>query len=45
MIIMLCKSEELEEIHNLIKEHQEKHTYENFDKYFEEYFSLDKKSL
>lgn len=43
--VILCKSEELEEIHYLIKEHQEKHTYDSFDKYFEEYFSLDKKRL
>lgn len=39
--VKLCKSEELEEIQNLIKEHQEKHSYENFDKYFEGYFSLE----
>ena len=37
----LCKSEELEEIQALIKEHEEKHRYDNFDKYFEVYFSLD----
>ena len=37
----LCKCKELEEIQALIKEHEEKHSYENFDKYFEEYFSLD----
>lgn len=37
----LCKDKELEEIQALIKEHEEKHSYENFDKYFEEYFSLD----
>lgn len=37
----LCKSEELEEIQALIKEHKEKHSYDSFDKYFEEYFSLD----
>jgi hypothetical protein len=39
--IKLCKSEELEEIQNLIKDYQEKHSYDSFDKYFEEYFSLD----
>lgn len=39
--IKLCKSEELEGIYTLIKEHEEKHSYDNFDKYFEEYFSLD----
>lgn len=37
----LCKSPELEEIQILVKEHKEKHSYENYDKYFEEYFSLD----
>lgn len=39
--VKLCKSEELEEIQNLIQEHQEKHSYDNFDKYFEGYFSLE----
>lgn len=39
--VKLCKSEELEEIQNLIQEYQEKHSYENFDKYFEGYFSLE----
>ncbi|MCH5248739.1 MAG: hypothetical protein J1E98_02345 [Lachnospiraceae bacterium] len=37
----LCESEELKEIQTLVKEHKEKHSYDNFDKYFEEYFSLD----
>lgn len=37
----LCKSKELEEIQALVKEHKEKHRYDNYDKYFEEYFSLD----
>lgn len=37
----LCKSKELEEIQTLIKEYKEKHSYDNYDKYFEEYFSLD----
>ena len=37
----LCKSEELEEIQSLIKEYQDKHSYDNYDKYFEEYLSLD----
>lgn len=40
--VKLCKSEQFEEIQNLIKEYQEKHTYDNFDKYFEGYFSLEK---
>lgn len=39
--IKLCKSEELEAIQKLVEEHQEKHSYDSFDKYFEEYFSLD----
>lgn len=37
----LCKSEELEEIQSLVKEYQDKHSYDNYDKYFEEYLSLD----
>lgn len=37
----LCQSTELEEIQDLIKVYHEKHSYENYDKYFEEYFSLD----
>lgn len=37
----LCKSEELKEIQTLLEEHQEKHSYDQFDKYFEKYFSLD----
>ena len=37
----LCKSTELEVIQALVKEYQKKHSYDNFDKYFEEYFSLD----
>lgn len=39
--IKLCRSEELDEIDSLIKEHQEKHSYESYDVYFEEYFALD----
>ncbi len=39
--VKLCRSEELDEIQNLIQEHQEKHSYDNFDKYFEGYFSLE----
>lgn len=38
----LCQSEELVEIETLTKDYQDKHKYDNFDKYFEEYFSLDK---
>lgn len=38
----LCQSKELEEIEVLTKDYQDKHNYDNFDKYFEEYFSLDK---
>lgn len=39
--IKLCESEELKEIQTLIEEYKEKHSYDNFDKYFEEYFSFD----
>lgn len=38
--IRLCESEELKDIMDLSKKYQEKHQYENFDKYFEQYFSL-----
>ena len=38
----LCQSEELEEIQALIRDYRAKHNYDNYDKYFEEFFSLDK---
>ncbi len=38
----LCQSKELEEIETLTKDYQAKHNYDNYDKYFEEYFTLDK---
>lgn len=38
--LKLCQSKELEEIQTLIKAYKEKHSYENYDKYFENYFSL-----
>lgn len=39
--LKLCKSEELEEIERLQEEYNKKHSYDNFDKYFEKYFCLD----
>lgn len=40
----LCHSDELIEIERLIEENNELHDYEKFDKYFEEYFSIEKLS-
>lgn len=40
--LRLCKSEELEEIETLLKKDIDMHGYEKFDKYFEEYFAVDK---
>lgn len=39
--VKLCQSEELEEIQALIKEYNQKHNYDSYDKYFEEFFALD----
>lgn len=38
--LKLCESDEIKEIEKLTGDLQEKHNYENYDKYFEEYFSL-----
>lgn len=40
--IKLCQSDELTEIESLIKDYQDKHSYDNYDKYFEEYFALER---
>lgn len=40
----LCHSDEMIEIECLMKKNDELHSYENFDKYFEEYFSIEKLS-
>ena len=40
--VKLCQSEELNEIHELLRAYHEKHSYENFDIYFESFLSLDK---
>ena len=40
----LCHSDEMIEIEYLMKKNDELHSYENFDKYFEEYFSIEKLS-
>ena len=40
----LCHSNEMIDIECLMKKNGELHSYENFDKYFEEYFSIDKLS-
>ena len=40
----LCRSDELIDIEHLIEEDNGLHSYEKFDKYFEEYFSIDKLS-
>lgn len=40
----LCHSEEMVAIECLMKENDELHSYENFDKYFEEYFAIEKLS-
>lgn len=37
----LCQSDELMEIENLLKHDAELHSYDNFDKFFENYFSID----
>lgn len=36
----LCESDSIKAIENLLKEYEEKHSYDNFDKYFEKYISL-----
>lgn len=38
----LCRSEELVEIERLMEENEKLYEYEKFDKYFEEYFSVEK---
>mgnify|MGYP000212865360 FL=1 len=40
--LKLCKSNELEEIEKLLQNDTDLHSYEQFDKYFEEYFAVDK---
>ena len=40
----LCHSDEMIDIECLMKENDKLHSYENFDKYFEEYFSIEKLS-
>lgn len=40
----LCYSDEMKDIDCLMKENDKLHSYENFDKYFEEYFSIEKLS-
>lgn len=40
----LCHSDEMIDIENLMKKNDELHSYENFDIYFEEYFSIEKLS-
>lgn len=40
----LCYSDEMKDIEYLMKENDKLHSYENFDKYFEEYFSVEKLS-
>lgn len=40
----LCYSEEMMEIEKLLKENEKLHSYENFDKYFEEFFAVEKLS-
>lgn len=40
----LCHSDEMIDIEYLMKKNDELHSYENFDIYFEEYFSIEKLS-
>ena len=40
--LKLCKSDELEEIEKFLQNDAALHSYEQFDKYFEEYFAVDK---
>ncbi len=40
--LRLCKSDELEEIEKFLQNDAALHSYEQFDKYFEEYFAVDK---
>lgn len=40
----LCHSNEMIEIEDLLKKNEKLHSYENFDKYFEEYFAVEKLS-
>ena len=42
--IRLCYSNEMIEIEDLMKGNEKLHSYENFDKYFEEFFSIEKLS-
>ena len=38
--LKLCESDDIKEIEALLRTYEEQHSYENFDKYFEKYFSL-----
>ncbi len=38
--LKLCESDEIKKIEKLSKELEDKHNYDDYDKYFEEYFSL-----
>lgn len=40
--LKLCQSNELQEIKKLLDEDMKSHDYDNYDKYFEEYFAVDK---
>lgn len=40
----LCYSDEMKGIEDLLKKNDELHSYKNFDKYFEEFFSVEKLS-
>lgn len=40
--LKLCQSDELKEIKKLLDDDMKSHNYDNYDKYFEEYFAVDK---
>lgn len=43
ILLKLCESKELQEIETYLKECVEMHHYDNYDKYFEDYFCIDDK--